>query len=68
MSSFALLYCVDHLGFACLQHCLLERHFVMTLLLENLAWRHALPQFLQACLLTPEYVVKACLLMYTLIC
>ncbi len=40
----------------------------MTVLLEDLAWRHALPLFLQACLLTPEYVLKACLLMYTSIC
>ncbi len=39
----------------------------MTLLLENLAWRHAFPLFLHACLSTPEYVLKACLLMYTVV-
>ena len=71
MSSFTLLYCVNHIAFASLRHHLLERHSVMTVLLEDLAWQPALPLLLQACLFTPECLLKGLSIdasMYTSLC
>ena len=57
MSSFAVLYCVDHIASTSLRHHLLDMHFIMIVLLEDLAWCHAFHLFLQACL-TPECVLE----------
>ena len=55
----------------CLSHHLLERHSVMTVLLEDLAWQPALPLLLQACLFTLECLLKGLSIdasMYTSLC